>query len=100
MTLPFERVNAIQNTEAFLLELCDPAVTPRIPSEVRRKAAGLLKHYPSKYDLNYRGHQIFKGPSLSEEDWDELWAEHGRLPLELWAGLTDAIENKLRNKYE
>lgn len=51
MTLPYERTNAVKNTEQFLLELCDPKKTPRIPKEIRRRAGRLLKHYPSSFDM-------------------------------------------------
>lgn len=51
MTLPFERTNAIRNAEQFLLELCDPKKTPRIPKEIRRRAGRLLKHYPTSWDM-------------------------------------------------
>ena len=52
MTLPDERYRAIQQTQRFLMSLCDPQATPRIPRAVRRQAAGLLKHYPSTYYLD------------------------------------------------
>lgn len=51
MTLPFERTRAVVNVEQFLLDLCDPKKTPRIPKEIRRRAGSLLKHYPSKFDM-------------------------------------------------
>lgn len=51
MTLPFERTRAVLNVEQFLLDLCDPQKTPRIPKEIRRRAGSLLKHYPSKFDM-------------------------------------------------
>ena len=53
MTLPHERTNAVLNTEQFLLDLLDPKKTPRIPKEIRRRAGRLLKHYPSKYDMEH-----------------------------------------------
>ena len=52
MTLPDERYRAIRNTESFLVSLCDPRSTPRIPRAIRQQAAGLLKHYPSVYYLD------------------------------------------------
>lgn len=52
MTLPYERVNAINNTRDFLYDLMDPKVTPRIPKIIRRRAHGLLRHYPSPWDVN------------------------------------------------
>ena len=49
MTLPIERRNAVLHTEQFLLDLCTPSKTPRVPSEVRKRAFSLLRHYPNAY---------------------------------------------------
>ena len=51
MTLPTERTNAVLRTENFLLDLCNPKATPRVLRAVRQEAGRLLKHYPSKYDM-------------------------------------------------
>jgi hypothetical protein len=51
MTLPSERTRAVQNTRDFLLDLLDPKKTPRIPREIRRRASALLRHYPSRLDM-------------------------------------------------
>ena len=48
MTLPDERYRAIQQTQRFLLRLLS---TPRVPRAVKDEARGLLRHYPSDYDL-------------------------------------------------
>ena len=53
MTLPIERTYAVQNTEQFLLDLCNSKKTPRVPAGVREQARRLLRHYPTKYDLMY-----------------------------------------------
>jgi hypothetical protein len=50
--LPIERTNAVLNTERFLMDLLDPKKTPRVPSEVRKRAASCLKHYPSRYSMS------------------------------------------------
>lgn len=47
MTLPYERKHAVKHTEQFLLELCDPKKTPRVPGWVRDRARSLLRHYPT-----------------------------------------------------
>ena len=52
MTLPYERYNSIKWTEQFLLELCDPKKTPRVPRAVRQRAYALLRHYPGGYNLD------------------------------------------------
>lgn len=51
MTLPDERYRAVKRTEQFLIDLCSPLRTPRVPREVRDRARSLLRHYPSGYDL-------------------------------------------------
>ena len=51
MTVPDERRNAVTSARMFLLDLLDPKVTPRVPSSVRRRAARILKHYPSDFDM-------------------------------------------------
>lgn len=47
MTIPIEEYYTLTNTLRFLLELTDSTKTPKIPSEVRQKAAQCLKHYPN-----------------------------------------------------
>lgn len=49
MTLPDERYRAIAQTEKFLIELL---TTPRVPKEVKERAKGCLRHFPSSYDLD------------------------------------------------
>ena len=51
MTLPNERTNAVLNVRRFLVDLLDPKKYPRVPSEVRKKASRLLKHYPTQFDM-------------------------------------------------
>jgi len=55
MTIPSERKSAVLRTEKFLVSLCDPKQTPRVPSSVRTEARRLLKHYPTEYHVD----QIF-----------------------------------------
>jgi hypothetical protein len=52
MTVPYERTNAVINTEQFLYDLCDSKKTPRVPKSVRQEAHRLLRHYPSQYEMN------------------------------------------------
>jgi len=52
VTVPMERTNAVLNTEQFLLDLLRPSVTPRVPKEIRERARGLLRHYPSSFDMD------------------------------------------------
>lgn len=51
MTLPDERYRAVLMTERLLKDLCDPSKTPRVPKEIRARASGCLRHYPSNYDM-------------------------------------------------
>lgn len=52
MTMPDERYRAVFHTQMFLHELCNPEKTPRVPKHVRDTARWLLRHYPSKLDLD------------------------------------------------
>lgn len=52
MTLPDERFRAIKQGKKLLEELCDPGKTPRVPSIVRERARGALRHYPNDYELD------------------------------------------------
>ena len=51
MTIPDERYRALKQGKKLLEELCDPGRTPRVPSLVRDRARGVLRHYPSDYEL-------------------------------------------------
>jgi hypothetical protein len=52
MTVPVERTNAVIHTEKFLYDLLDPKKTPRVPKEIREQAHRLLRHYPTKFDMD------------------------------------------------
>ena len=52
MTLPDERYRSLVFAERLLMDLCDPAVTPRVPKTVRLRAAQALRHYPTSYHLD------------------------------------------------
>lgn len=51
MTVPRERTNAVMFTETFLLSLIDPKQTPRVPKAIRQEAHRLLRHYPSRFEM-------------------------------------------------
>ncbi len=57
MTIPAERKNAVMRTREFLIALCDPKQTPRVPGDVRREARSLLKHYPSELYMDMAAEQ-------------------------------------------
>ena len=52
MTLPDERYRAVIQTRRFLLDLCNPQHTPRVPKIIREHARAMLRHYPSDWDMN------------------------------------------------
>ena len=51
MTLPDERYRAVVQTRRFLLDLCNPDHTPRVPKLVRETARAMLRHYPSEFEM-------------------------------------------------
>ena len=52
MTLPDERYRAVIQTRRFLMDLCNPEHTPRIPKLIREHARAMLRHYPSDWDMD------------------------------------------------
>lgn len=52
MTLPDERYRALKCGEQFLLDLCNPKLTPKVPSYVRDRARSILRHFPTKFDID------------------------------------------------
>lgn len=51
MTLPDERYRSLKQGKKLLEELCDPGKTPRVPSIVRQRARGILRHYPNDWEF-------------------------------------------------
>ena len=45
-------LNTINNARTFLIKLTDKKKSPRIPEEIRKEAAELLKNFPDKSDVN------------------------------------------------
>lgn len=52
MTLPDERYRAVRMADQFMRDLLDPQKTPRLPKTVRERARAVLRHYPSKWDMD------------------------------------------------
>lgn len=52
MTISRERTVAVVRTEQFLLALCDTHKTPRVPAYIREQARALLRHYPTRLDMD------------------------------------------------
>jgi len=53
MTVPDERSRALVYTRAFLKDLLNPAITPRVPQDVRDTARWLLRHYPEPSTVDH-----------------------------------------------
>jgi hypothetical protein len=51
MTMPDERFRAVLMAEEFLRALADSSITKRVPKELRQRARGILRHYPSTWDM-------------------------------------------------
>jgi hypothetical protein len=60
MTMPNERRMAVLRTEDFLMDLCIPSRTPRIPKEIRERARSLLRHYPTQLYMDIAKEQAPK----------------------------------------
>jgi len=69
MTLPDERYRAVEQARRLLEELCDPRMTPRIPSGIRDRARGALRHYPHTYDMQRAAAAV---PDIFQEHMEDL----------------------------
>ena len=52
MTLPDERYRAIMFAKSLCEDLLDSRKTPRVPTDIRRRALSVLRHFPEEYYLN------------------------------------------------
>ena len=52
MTLPDERYRAIMWAKSLCEDLMDPKKTPKVPKDIRRRAYGVLRHFPDEYYLS------------------------------------------------
>ena len=69
MTLPDERYRSIRITETLLTDLCNSRATPRVPREIRIRAAQCLRHYPGHYDLQQLE---LAAPHVVQQQMDDL----------------------------
>lgn len=69
MTLPDERYRAVVQTRRFLLDLCNPQHTPRVPKLIRETARSMLRHYPSDWDMNRASESA---PDVFQERMEDL----------------------------
>jgi hypothetical protein len=52
MTLPNEWFISMRKNREFLFDLLNPEKTPRVPSEIRKRASECLKHFPMKPEID------------------------------------------------
>ncbi len=70
MTLPDERYRAVVQTRRFLLDLCNPEHTPRVPKLIRETARSMLRHYPSDWDMQRAAAEC---PEVFQERMEPLY---------------------------
>jgi hypothetical protein len=70
MTLPDERYRAVIRTRQFLLNLCNPQHTPRVPKIVRDEARYCLRHFPSDGEMRWAASQA---PEIFQERMEPLY---------------------------
>lgn len=51
MTIPEERLRALVYARDLLRDILDPEVYYRLPVDVRKRAAMVLRHYPMTHEL-------------------------------------------------
>ena len=70
MTLPDERYRAVRMARLFLLDLCSPEKTPKVPAIIRNQARGILRHYPSDYEMDRASE---KAPDVFQTQMEPLY---------------------------
>jgi hypothetical protein len=70
MTLPDERYRAVDRTRRLLLNLINPAHTPRIPKLIRDEARSCLRHFPTTFDMAIAAD---KAPEVFQEQMEPLY---------------------------
>ena len=70
MTLPDERYRAVVQTRRFLMDLCNPQHTPRLPKLIRDTARSMLRHYPSEYEMRTAARAC---PEVFQEKMEPLY---------------------------
>jgi hypothetical protein len=55
MTIPVERRRALDAAHELLVDLLDPAKTPKVPRAIRERASRVLRHHPGQlFDWYYK----------------------------------------------
>jgi hypothetical protein len=77
MTLPHEEYHSLVAVKNFLYDLLNPAHTPKVPSEIRERAARVLKHFPMQHRLNeiYKDHVDTSRSILKEYENGGGWGK-------------------------
>lgn len=57
MTTPDERTRAVQSAEQFLLRIASGDIK-RVPVSVIEYAKGILRHYPTRFDLSQTADEL------------------------------------------
>ena len=64
MTTSEDRYRSLKQGKKLLEELCDPGKTQRVPSIIRDRARGILRHFPNDYEIDQLAEQ---SPELLEK---------------------------------
>jgi len=51
MTMPNERLRAVNYAREFMYALLDPKKTPKVPKNIRAWALRVLRHYPMECEM-------------------------------------------------
>jgi hypothetical protein len=70
MTLPDERYRAVDRTRQLLLNLINPAHTPRVPKIIREEASYCLRHFPTTFDMAFAAEAC---PEVFQERMEPLY---------------------------
>ena len=92
MTLPSEMFNSLRSARMFMCALMDPALTPKVPKEIRSRARDRLKHFPSEFDIN----QLEEMYNNSHKDKGVIIGEINT-ELKRIAGETMLVNSRLTN---
>ena len=63
--MPGERYNAVIKTRELLRDLISIEYWSVIPKDIRLRAAGCMRHYPTEADMDLAAHQV---PALFKSD--------------------------------
>lgn len=98
MTVPEERTRAVVRTRDFLRELTSPLATPRVPRQVRNRAAALLRHFPQDFHLERAAHHCpeswgWPGEHLEFSNVGRRYPKPKVKSLDAFAGSLQAIRH-------